>query len=53
MCRIKSLPLTGGFRAPVRLKRSAVGTLNQVSPVAMAQAKSVLPTPVAKAPSAP
>jgi hypothetical protein len=42
-----------GFNLPLSLKLIASGTLNQVCPATIAQARSVLPTPVAKAPRAP
>ena len=51
--RITSLPETCGRSFPVRFTRMAEGTLNQVSPAAMAAPMSVDPTPVEKAPRAP
>ena len=53
MERITSLPLTLGRSWPFSTKRMALGTLNQHSPVAMPAARSVLPTPVENAPTAP
>jgi hypothetical protein len=46
----QSLPPTCSGSRPVKLTRMVSGTLNQVSPRAMAAAMSVLPRPVAKAP---
>ncbi len=51
--RIRSLPPTSGRRVPVYSTRIVGGTRSQVSPVAITAAKSVLPTPVEKAPRAP
>ena len=48
-----SLPLTYFDGLPVSTNLMALGTLNQISPVAMPVATSVVPMPVENAPSAP
>ena len=53
MLKIRSLPVTNFLNLPVRLIFIASGTLNQVTPLAIAQARSVEPTPVANEPRAP
>ena len=52
-CRIRSFALTHLFSFPLNSTFMVGGTLNHVSPEAIAQARSVEPTPVEKAPSAP
>lgn len=51
--RITSLPVTSSGFEPVSTTLMASGTLNHASPVAMATPRSVEPTPVQKAPTAP
>ena len=51
--RIISLPLTHCLKLPFSTNLSDSGTLNHDFPVAIVQAKSVLPTPVENAPRAP
>ena len=48
-----SFPVTYGGSPPSITNLIDSGTRNQTSPVAMAPARSVEPTPVAKAPRAP
>ena len=52
-CKIKSLAETHLFNVPLNSTLIADGTLNQVSPDVIAQARSVEPTPVENAPKAP
>ncbi len=51
--RMRSLPPTNSGSSPVISTLMEGGTLNQVSPMAMAPAMSVEPMPVAKAPRPP
>ena len=51
--KMTSLPDTQGERLPVKLNRMALGTRNHARPVTIAAARSVDPTPVENAPSAP
>ena len=53
MCRITSLPDTHGLSLPFSTNLIALGTLNHALPVAIPAARSVEPTPVENAPSAP
>src|SRR5680860_1076974 len=50
---MRSFAVTYGPNRPWNSKRKVSGTRNQTFPVAMAPARSVDPTPVAKAPTAP
>ena len=52
-CKIKSFAETHLLSLPLNSTLIVSGTLNQVSPDAMPQARSVEPTPVANAPNAP
>ena len=53
MWMMMSFPLTYFPGFPVRTNLIALGTLNQISPVAIPVATSVVPIPVEKAPRAP
>ncbi len=53
MWSIRSLPLTHFLSLPLKTNFIVSGTLNHILPVIMAAARSVEPTPVENAPSAP